>query len=415
MTQLEGSAVELRKASSVVGLPVLTHADAQNVGTVKDLALSGDGTAVIALVTEEGGLLSDRRLVPMEEVESIGEDAVIVSAASDVVDASALPGMDAALDDNESLRGKDVLTTDGQKVGAIGDLYLDTTSGRIEGYEVSGGILSDLSTGPAFLPVSDIERTGPDVVYISPAAAKALEERRARAQEPTTESLVGKTAGQDVRTAEGELIVNDGQTITERHVERARETGRIHELAAAASAGTDRERRQAMDEAVGSARTTASGIWEQFQAKLGEVTDATGRRMDEQQARSKLAEIEDAIGRPVTKVVLDLDDDVVLNFGDIITHQAVQRAYEAGGLDSLLKSVYRAEVTFMPEDLRAPAEPSSTVERAHGGARIVDELKERATKQPDEPAPADQPRAPRESPDDSRTQTIRTSAPRTHG
>jgi hypothetical protein len=28
--------------------------------------------------------------------------------------------------------------------------------------------------------------------------------------------------------------------------------------------------------------------------------------------------------------------------------------------------------------LSAPAEPSSTVERAHGGARIVDELRERA-------------------------------------
>ena len=42
-------------------------------------------------------------------------------------------------------------------------------------------------------------------------------------------------------------------------------------------------------------------------------------------------EISDAIGRPVTKVILDRDDNVVLNMGDIVTHQAIQRAHEAGG------------------------------------------------------------------------------------
>ena len=82
------------------------------------------------------------------------------------------------------------------------------------------------------------------------------------------------------------------------------------------------------------------------------------------------------MGRPVTKVILDREDNVILDMGDIITHQAIQRSYDAGGLDSLLDSVYKATVEFTKEELRTPpgAEAQATVEKSSGGAAIVDEL-----------------------------------------
>ena len=78
----------------------------------------------------------------------------------------------------------------------------------------------------------------------------------------------------------------------------------------------------------------------------------------------------------MTKVILDREDNVILNLGDIITHQAIQRAHESGGLDSLLGSVYKGEVEFTKEEMRAPAEAQAeaTVEKSSGGAVIVDEL-----------------------------------------
>jgi hypothetical protein len=106
------------------------------------------------------------------------------------------------------------------------------------------------------------------------------------------------------------------------------------------------------------------------------MTDATGKRLDEQKMKSRLDEIADAIGRPVTKVILDREDNVVLNLGDIITHQAVQRAHDSGGLDSLLQSVYKGQVEFRKDEMRAPAEveAEATVEKASGGATVVEEL-----------------------------------------
>ena len=78
----------------------------------------------------------------------------------------------------------------------------------------------------------------------------------------------------------------------------------------------------------------------------------------------------------MTKVILDREDNVILNLGDIITHQAVQRAHDAGGLDSLLGSVYKAQVEFAKDEMRAPeeVEAEATVDKASGGATVVDEL-----------------------------------------
>ena len=85
----------------------------------------------------------------------------------------------------------------------------------------------------------------------------------------------------------------------------------------------------------------------------------------------------DAVGRPVTKVILDLQDRVVLDLGDIITHRAVQQAHEAGALDSLLGSVYKAEVQFEKHELRAERPGAAALEQAEGtgGAQVVEELR----------------------------------------
>ena len=96
--------------------------------------------------------------------------------------------------------------------------------------------------------------------------------------------------------------------------------------------------------------------------------------MSEQQTKARLAAINDAVGRPVTKVILDRSDDVILNLGDIITHEAVQRSYEAGTLDTLLASVYKGDVAFERDEMKAATEGTSTVEKASGGAAVVEEL-----------------------------------------
>ena len=54
----------------------------------------------------------------------------------------------------------------------------------------------------------------------------------------------------------------------------------------------------------------------------------------------------------------------------------MQRAHDAGSLDSLLDSVYRAEVSFDKEELRARRPGEATLEQAAGtGAPVVEEMR----------------------------------------
>ena len=117
-------------------------------------------------------------------------------------------------------------------------------------------------------------------------------------------------------------------------------------------------------DALSAAGDNAASLWDKFTRKVGEMTDAAGQRVDHEQTKRRLDEIEDAVGRPVTKVMLDLEDRVILDLGDLITHAAVQRAHDAGALDSLPASVFKGEVAFERNEMRAEKRGEAALEAA---------------------------------------------------
>jgi hypothetical protein len=60
------------------------------------------------------------------------------------------------------------------------------------------------------------------------------------------------------------------------------------------------------------------------------------------------------LGRPVTRVILGQQDQVILNVGELITHQAISDARQAQVLDLLLNSVYSKNPQLSLDNLRAP-------------------------------------------------------------
>jgi sporulation protein YlmC with PRC-barrel domain len=328
-----------------------------------------------------------------------------------------------------SLAGMKVYSSEGQSVGTIADVYFEEDDGRIVGFEVTGGVVDDLASGRRFLPADELDHIGDDIVYVRPESAESLgpvpggstgasgavadakdkvgqamqsagdkiaeaggavdkamqsegpdaaprQDREPRQEARPGADLVGRRAGAEVAGADGRIIVANGQVISDQHVARAEAAGRIDQLRAAADAWSAAERERMISGAVEQVTDAAGSAWDRLMGKISELTDESGKRLSEQQTKARLAAINDAVGRPVTKVILDRDDDVILNLGDIITHESVQRAYDAGILDTLLDSVYRGDVAFERDEMRAPTEGTSTVEKASGSAAVVQELEE---------------------------------------
>lgn len=390
----------MRKGKTIIGKDVLSLADGIRIHSVKDLIIGEENDCIVALLVDEGGLLSGSTVVPIEAVHSFGKDAVVIADASAVVAASSYPRVHAILDRKESLLGKKVFTNEGQQLGKINDMYFDETDGQIRGLEVSSGTLGDLTKGTSYLAIEDVQRSGPDVVFVHPTVSDkldsqegglqgALSEAKDKAGQATDDaksgvssrdpeqSLIGRKTGMDVMDENGSVVVANGQRITADHVAEAKETGNLKVLTQAATMGQASETGEQTGAALEQLGDSAGSMWDRFTRKLSEVTDSNGQRMDQQQTKGQLDRISDAIGRPVSKVILDREDSVILNLGDIITHQSIQRAHDNGMLDSLLSSVYKGDVTFQRDEMRARVGGDSTVEKATGGAALVEELEQK--------------------------------------
>ena len=400
----------MRKGKSVIGKEILSLAEGVKLDKVNDVVVDPEGRRLIALVVSEGGFMSSSKVVPISRVSSFGKDAVVIESSEAIIDVSADPDLRVYVEQEDKILGKTIYTTTGEEQGTIADIYFEERSGDVVGYEISGGLLGDAAKGQSYLASEEITAIGDDVIYVEPETAEALEaqkggvegalqgagqklggakeaagsklgDAKAGARDKAAgaspeQKLIGRRTGSDVESDSGSVIVPKGRRVRAEDVAAARQEGKLPALTASVALGDAQEAGADAKDAVGAAGDKALSLWDQFTAKIGEMTDANGRRMDAAQTKQRLDQIADAIGRPVSKVILDRQDNVVLNMGDIITHQAIQRAHESGGLDSLLASVYRGEVDFTKEEMRAPAEvqAEATVDKASGGAGIVDEL-----------------------------------------
>ena len=402
----------MRKGKSIIGKDILALEDGSKLEKVNGVIVDAGGQRLVALIVDEGSLMSSTKVVPIEEISSFGRDAVVVGGQGSIVTTAEAPGLKEIVEQRQKLLGKKVFTVTGDDQGTIADIYFDEPSGKVLGYEVSGGWLGDAAKGTSYLPSEDITAIGTDVIYVQPEVADTLDQQVGGVQgalqdagqklgetkdglaakassasdnaarnggDASADTLIGKRTGSDVETDSGAVIVPQGRRVRPEDVEAARSAGKLPALTSAVALGAAQDAGAGAKDALGSAGDSAVSLWDQFTAKLSEMTDATGKRLDEQKTKSRLADIADAVGRPVTKVILDREDNVILNMGDIITHQAVQRAHDAGGLDSLLQSVYKANVEFAKEEMRAPAavQAEATVDKASGGATVVEELEDK--------------------------------------
>lgn len=420
----------MRRGTAVIGQEILSLADARRLDSVKDVVIGPGQTEVVALLVDEGGLFSSSHVVPIQEVHSFGRDAVVVSRSEAIVSASDVPAINEVLERKDTLLGKRVFTETGETQGSVSDLFFEERTGRIAGLEISRGVTGDISRGRAYLPVEEILRFGPEALIVGQPAGAALESQtggiqgalegaKARAQDAGStisdrahqagsrlsentqqagsrlsdgvqqagtavsnragqvspeDRLVGRRTARDVLDDRGSVIVAGGQSVTQEHVARAKEAGRLRELTTAVARWEADLATASAGDAVDDTADKVGSLWDTFISRVSEMTDATGRRFDEERTKRRLSDIEDAIGRPVTKVILDRSDSVILDLGEIITHEAVQAAHDAGSLDSLLSSVYRGEFAFDKDEVRLGRPGSATVERATGDAPILDEL-----------------------------------------
>ena len=155
-------------ASEIKGRPVIAIDEGVQIGVVERLYLDLPSRRLIGLAIDPGGsslAQTPRIMADIGEILAIGPDVLTVASRA-AVTGEALAAYDGPLVDVDDLRGLDVITEDGVKLGQVSTVELDRDDRRLALLEISKGRLKP----PMHLPASSLRAIGLEaIVAASPA------------------------------------------------------------------------------------------------------------------------------------------------------------------------------------------------------------------------------------------------------
>ncbi|MFT4412744.1 PRC-barrel domain-containing protein [Fredinandcohnia humi] len=147
-------------------LPVYDEKAGKILGRVSDICITSDGK-VSALLIKGKGLFERDRVVPIESISSFGKDGVMVSdyrLVEKVNHEADRPTY--FLHSHHGLFRKPILSSEGEKLGLLEDVYFTEEVGTIIGYEVTDGFFADITEGKKVVKTEQPLKIGEDVIVV---------------------------------------------------------------------------------------------------------------------------------------------------------------------------------------------------------------------------------------------------------
>jgi uncharacterized protein YrrD len=159
------------QAQYYVGKPVISTIDGKQIGSVEDVFIDPESLEIPALVISKGNLLRRKvEAIPIDQVKIWGEDALLIKGTDVVLSEEDLPDLDDWIYASD-LRARSVITLDGNRIGELDDLLIDSM-GEITGFQVAQGyskdvlVLEGFGTLPTRLPLASLRSIGQDALVI---------------------------------------------------------------------------------------------------------------------------------------------------------------------------------------------------------------------------------------------------------
>lgn len=152
----------MRRARTIIGLPIISLAEGLRVGEVRDVVFDPAGRTIAALVISEASWRRDAELVPMEKVRSFGRDAITIYDLSGLIAARTSRGLYDLFTSEVKLNDLLAMTEGGNYLGIVEEVMLGPR-GEMLAYEISAGFTEDVHHGKCLLPADEALTVGRDV------------------------------------------------------------------------------------------------------------------------------------------------------------------------------------------------------------------------------------------------------------
>lgn len=271
-----------------------------------------------------------------------------------------------------------VVTPEQQKHFALGrtvDSNIYDSTGVIVVQKNQLVMQSDVERAEAFGVLDALYRaTGGDVVAetkqkigqkageLSQSASETFDRVADKTRNAVAGYAVDETLGRRVNTMvysrDGEIIAATGQIVTGRILELAKESHQEKALLNATGLSEQAVAKRQTKVLAHQAGSQARQISNQVQYGTVSALEWVKQTADELYGKSSSAimdqRIKGALGRPVNRVILDQNDSVILNVGELVTHRAIAEARQADVLDILLGSIHDAPPQIPSYEIKAP-------------------------------------------------------------
>lgn len=173
------------RASELLRKPVIVAASGDCAGRVTNLFLDEEHGTFLGLMIHRGPFARSR-VLPFADIVAIGPQFVVARDRESLVRPRDVPQIQPDMR-AIPLKGKPLITGDGQHLGRLVDVRIDMRNGRIDGYELSSGGLSGLLGKRRYLPATvGSVVAGADAIVAPAGAAEAVQ---SASPEPSADPL----------------------------------------------------------------------------------------------------------------------------------------------------------------------------------------------------------------------------------
>ncbi len=266
----------LIKGTDAIGKPVIAKSTGEKIDRVEDLIYDSHQHKVKALLVDKGGWFSGAKVIRIDDVESIGKDAIVVENPDVVRKAEEVGGeVSSIARENAEITQTEIISEDGVKLGKVSDILFDPDTGDVQSLEVSQG-LNNMASGKKHVLTSDIITVGKDATIVRKFTEDFL------SQQGRTQGLVG-------------------------------------------AANRAKDNLPPKEEVVQKTKDKAQKLKESTKEKISEA-----KEMIQEKARAN------ALGKYLSVNVLGPDDSMIAMRGELITNELLDRAEQAGVLSNVI-------------------------------------------------------------------------------
>ncbi|OEF98918.1 hypothetical protein BHF71_03050 [Vulcanibacillus modesticaldus] len=154
----------MKKIQDVLGLPVLDTSTGKKLGVVKDVYFNQRGE-LVGLAVESPGIFTKRSYLSFDKVGAIGDDAVTIGTERFLTSFNQNSYYSFSTG-KKAYKEYPIVTTNGKELGHISDVYFQEELGKILGYEISDGFLSDVTEGRRTIQIPKKMVFGEDAIIV---------------------------------------------------------------------------------------------------------------------------------------------------------------------------------------------------------------------------------------------------------